>query len=144
MILIDIGRTALNIVRTPFKMVADCVTEIREAAQEERRRRESPCLFVDGISEERFSELAHEAAKETVRVHSLDIDDMTVTIHVRSQSGLTTWDADIDYSDFGHLTGRYWLKAENDESLIPEHYAKILKDKIEQNTSKTAEATKQG
>lgn len=144
MILIDIGKVALSIAKTPFVAVADYVKEAREAAQEEKRRRESPCLFVDGISKERFSELAYEAAKETVRVRSLDINDMTVTIHVKSQSGLTTWDANIDYSDFGHLTGRYWLKTENDESLIPEYFAEVLKDKIEQNISKTADMPPQG
>ena len=138
MIPIDLGKAALNIAKTPVVAVVDYVKVVREAAQEEKRRRESPCLFVDGISEERFSELAHEAARETVRVCSLDINDMTITIHVKSQSGLTTWDADIDYSDFGHLTGRYWLKTENNESLIPEHYAKALKDKIEQGISRTA------
>lgn len=133
MILRDLGKIALGVAVTPFIAIGHFVEEQRRQREEEKRRRESLCVFTDGISKERFSELAQKATKETVRVHSFDINKMTVTIHVKSQSGLTTWDADIDYSDFGHLTGRYWLKSENDDSLIPEHYAEVLKKKIEQD-----------
>ncbi len=133
MTLRDLGKIALGVAVTPFTAIVNFVEEQRRQREEERRRRESPCVFTDGISKERFLELAQEAANETVRVQSFDVNKMAVTIHVKSQSGLTTWDADIDYSDFGHLTGRYWLKTENDDSLIPEHYAKVLKKKIEQD-----------
>jgi hypothetical protein len=46
---------------------------------------------------------------------------MTVTLRVGSISGLSTWEAEIGFNHYGHLTGAYWLDTENTDSLIPEH-----------------------
>lgn len=127
----DMGLVALGIIATPFVVVGETIAEARHRVEEERRRREVLCEFTDGISEERFQELIEAAKQETPRVTSYEINDMTVTLHVKSQSGLTEWEADVDFSDFGHLTGRYWIRTENDDSLIPEHFAKLTKNAIE-------------
>ncbi|WP_251197387.1 hypothetical protein [Anaerotardibacter muris] len=129
----NIGKMVLDIISSPFIALGEYFEEQKRLFEEEKRRKESPCVFSDGISKERFAELTREAARETIRIESFDINEMTVIIHVKSQSGLTSWNASIDYSDYGHLTGRYWLTTENNESLIPEHFAKILRGKIESN-----------
>ena len=55
---------------------------------------------------------------------------MTAAIDVRSNSGLTTWSARVDFNDYGHLTGNYWLETDNTESVIPEHFANSMQAEI--------------
>ena len=55
---------------------------------------------------------------------------MTVTLEVGSISGLSTWSAEIDFNDYGRLTGAYWLLSENPDSLIPEHFADAVRAQI--------------
>jgi hypothetical protein len=62
---------------------------------------------------------------------------MTVNLYVRFNSGLSTWAAKIDFNDYGHLTGRYWLKAENSQSIIPEHFANVVRTQIKKRVSRT-------
>ena len=37
----------------------------------------------------------------------------------------------IDYNDYGHITGKYWLRSENDDSPVPQVIAKKIRDAIE-------------
>jgi hypothetical protein len=100
-------------------------------AQETKLRRSSPLRFGEPVTQYEFTELAHEVARRTARVQEVAVDGMDVTIKVASNSGLTTWTADIDFNDYGHLTGTYWLSSENSDSLIPEHFASAMKARLE-------------
>ena len=106
-----------------------------QEAQETRRRRESPLSFDDGVSRHDFAEIVRAAAQSTARVKSWDLSGMVATIHVRSNSGLTTWSAEVDFNDYGRLTGAYWLKSENSDSIIPEHFAKVVQAQIKQRVA---------
>jgi hypothetical protein len=99
-------------------------------AQEARRRRNSPLCFEDGLTQGEFIEMARDLAKRTPRVQDVLVTGMTVTLHVKSNSGLTRWAAEIDFNDYGHLTGAYWLETENPDSLIPEHFARALQSQV--------------
>ena len=46
----------------------------------------------------------------------------------RSQSGLTSCDFEIDFNDYGHITGKYWISSENPESSIPKHITQNICD----------------
>lgn len=100
-------------------------------AQEEARRRNSPLCFDDGLTQTEFSDLVHAVAKRTPRVKQAVVNGMKATLHVRSNSGLSTWTAEVDFNDYGHLTGKYWMRTENADSLIPEHFAQELKAQVE-------------
>jgi hypothetical protein len=106
-----------------------------QEAQETRRRRESPLSFDDDPSRHEFAEIVRAAAQSTARVTNVDVSGMMATIHVRSNSGLTTWSAEVDFNDYGRLTGAYWLKAENTDSIIPEHFAKVVQAQIKQRVA---------
>ena len=60
---------------------------------------------------------------------------MTVTLHVKSNSGLSTWSAELDFNDYGHLTGAYWLSTENTQSIIPKHFADALQEQVRSRVS---------
>lgn len=106
-------------------------------AQETSRRRNSPLCFDDGVTQSEFIEIAREIARRTPRVHDVSVTRMTATLSVRSSSGLTDWTADVDFNDYGHLTGTYWLESENTDSLIPKHFGDAVQREIETRVSRT-------
>ena len=104
-------------------------------ARETRRRKDSPLCFDEGLTQTEFIELARDAGNSTPRVRSTVTTGMTVKLYVRSNSGLSTWKAEIDFNDYGRLTGKYWLDTENSESLIPKHFADAVKERIGRRVS---------
>ena len=94
--------------------------EREEAAQEERRRKSCICRFNDGMTQREFVELVHREGKAISRLKTVSIEGPVVSGKVRTVSGLSHWSFEIDFNDYGHLTGRYWLDTDNDESTIPE------------------------
>lgn len=90
-----------------------------EAREEEQRRRNSPCHFNDGISENDFRDIAMKAKKKIRRIKEYSVDGPIVRGTVRSNSGISSWDFRIDFNDYGHITGKYWLTSENYDSGIP-------------------------
>ncbi|RYC05751.1 hypothetical protein [Nocardioides zhouii] len=74
-------------------------------AQETKRRQSSPLSFDDGLPRSDFVEMARDVAKRTQRVDRVEVTGMTVTLYVRSNSGLSEWTAEVDFNDYGRLTG---------------------------------------
>ncbi len=100
-------------------------------AQETKRRKESPLRWDEGIGQSEFKEMATLAAKRTPRLTIVEVAGMTVTVQVRSSSGLSTWWAEVDFNDYGHLTGTYWIRTDNSDSLIPNRFAEALEAQIQ-------------
>ncbi len=108
--------------------------------EEQERRANAWCGFNDDISENDFYEMAKNAKKGIKQLKQLSIDGPIVYGVVRSHSGLSTWDFKIDFNDYGHLTGAYWLSSDNDDSDIPEHVADRIRSSIRiRNFSSTSE-----
>lgn len=107
-------------------------------AQETKRRKGSPLRFDDGVTQVQFTEIAHDIAKRTPRVDHAVVTGMAVALRVRSNSGLTTWTAEVDFNDYGHLTGRCWIDSENSESLIPEHFANAMQAELARRMGRIA------
>lgn len=99
-------------------------------AMETARRKNTPLSFDDGLTEDEFVNLAHEAARRTSRCERVLTTGMVATIDIRSNTGLSTWSAKVDFNDYGHLTGRYWLTSDNTQSIVPEHFAKLMQAEI--------------
>ena len=99
-------------------------------AQETKHRKNSPLHFDEGVTESEFDEIARATAQRTPRVQAAVTTDMNVTLYVKSNSGLTSWKAEVDFNDYGHLTGKYWLHSENANSVIPKHFADAVRDQI--------------
>lgn len=111
-------------------LIGALATKIYRDARETARRRNSPLCFDEGVTQTDFVEIAREAAKRTPRVEDVVTTGMTVILNVRSNSGLSTWKAEIDFNDYGHLTGAYWLNSENSDSLIPKHFAEAVQAQL--------------
>jgi len=103
--------------------------------QETRRRRATPLSFTDGITQSQFVDIAETLGRRTARVHRVTVEGMTVRLHVTSNSGLSTWSAELDFNDYGHLTGAYWMSTENTQSIIPKHFADALQEQVRSHVS---------
>ncbi|WP_146082399.1 MULTISPECIES: hypothetical protein [unclassified Rathayibacter] len=107
------------------------IVQVVRNAREEARRKNSVPEFDDRMTSQDFAAAAKRLAKSAPRVHEVTVADMNVKIKVRSVSGLTKWTAELDFNDHGKLSGRYWIRSENDQSPIPEHIANALQAEIE-------------
>ncbi|MCT1396642.1 hypothetical protein M4D51_13000 [Microbacterium sp. p3-SID338] len=111
------------------------ITKVVQASKEEARRRSTPPEFDSRLTQHDFTTMASNLAQKTPRVFGAVTDGLVVTIFVRSNSGLTTWSAELDFNDYGRATGRYWIRTENAQSPIPELIANSLRDQIVQRTA---------
>ena len=97
---------------------------------EEQRRTNTICTFEDGIAKASFERLVKNTAKSIKRISSITVDGPIVYGVVQSQSGISEWNFKIDYNDYGHITGRYWLSSDNDDSNIPSRLADMISSAI--------------
>ena len=107
----------------------------RKRVEEENRRRNSVCLFDNGISRETFYAIVEQSRKGVRRVTSLYAEDAMVYGTVRSQSGMSDWCFRIDFNDFGKLTGKHWIFSDNCDSDIPKVLATRISRQIEEYNS---------
>ena len=103
---------------------------IAAATAEEKRRRESPLKFIPWLTEQDFHAMVARVASQTPRLAGTTIDGLVVEITIRSNSGLSTWSATLDFNDYGNPSGRYWIRTENDQSPVPEWFAKKLQGEM--------------
>lgn len=94
--------------------------EEREAREREEKRKNTPCKFNDGLSQAEFNEIVKKSGKRIKRLTYLTSQGPIVYGRVESQSGLSEWSFKIDFNDYGHVTGEYWITSDNDDSKIPE------------------------
>jgi len=102
----------------------------RERKAEEQRRKNTVCYFDDGITEEQFAIIAKKAAGHIKRVKKLSVRDTVVSGSVITQSRLSRWSFQIDFNDYGHITGKYWITSENSDSSIPNWIADQMAEMI--------------
>jgi len=107
--------------------------EDRLRREQEEKRKNTSCSFQDGISYESFQGAAKKLAKRFDRISHIDVNGPVISCTVDSRSGISEWEFTVDYNDWGHITGSYWLWQENDDSSIPEAYAEKLKAGIQEH-----------
>ena len=97
---------------------------------EDEKRKRIPCTFNDEISETDFKEIVSLAAKELKRLRHYSIEGCVVRGTVISQSGQSEWKFSIDFNDYGHITGKYWIYSDNKESNLPSGFANKIQERI--------------
>ena len=98
----------------------------------EAKRKNIPCRFRDGITYEDFSEIAHKAGKRIKRIKEVTISGAVIYCTVESQTGYSDWDFYVDFNNWGHVTGTYWKRTENNDSNIPKHFGDMVSGDIYQ------------
>lgn len=97
--------------------------------REDKARMRTNCSFSRGITRTEFESFVHQASFGIKRLKEIYIDGPVVHGTVRSQSGLNTWSFRLDFNDYGHVTGKYWIYSDNDDSEIP----RVLANKIQES-----------
>jgi hypothetical protein len=101
---------------------------VSKANKEEQARKSCVCEFDGAVTEDTFQTIVRSAAKPIRRLKVLEIDGPVVKCSVRSSSGISTWEFTLDFNDYGEITGKCWVKSENNESTIPT----VLRDRIQE------------
>lgn len=104
---------------------------IQKGIRKEKIRKNTPCNFCDGISKEQFEIIARQAGKQIRRLTDLTVDGPVVSGTVQTNSGINEWYFKADFNDYGHITGRYWLSSDNDDSDIPKRVADNISAVVE-------------
>lgn len=96
------------------------------------KRKNTPCLFADGISSEEFCDMATQIGKRLKRIKQVSVKGATVSCIVESQSGYSHWNFCVDFNDWGHITGVWRIWSENNDSNIPNHFGYMMASAIHQ------------
>lgn len=97
----------------------------------ELKRKNTVCYFDERISFEDFKNIAVKVAKPIKRLY-VSVDHHLVRGHVKTVSGIDSWEFELDFNDFGKITGSFWWSfCENMDSNIPDNYAKNLRLEIQ-------------
>ena len=102
---------------------------------EEKKRINTEFEFNDGISQTDFEFIVKKTCNHIKRLVDYRIEGPIIYGQICSQSGATIWKFKIDFNDYGHLTGRYWLTNENPDSTIPHTTAIRIQRMIETHPS---------
>lgn len=117
--------------------IVDEVASVQDKLDKEKRRANSTCDFSEGISSDEFGEIAIKACKYTKRVYRAWVEGPVVYAQMKSNTGRTRYHFNIDFNDYGHITGRYWIRQYNKESGIPEEVAEKISREIKKRIGST-------
>ena len=121
------------------KAIKDVKGKLEQAHEDYKRRKNRPymdCSFEEGISQEMLLNYAREAVRAIKgREIEVSVKGPVIIGAVTSLTGLSTWLFKIDFNDYGHITGAYWLNSENDDSRIPNVVADYVQDNIQKQLS---------
>ena len=114
------------------KRVEEVIKHVEAKRKEEERRKNSVPIYSEGVTEEDMRRIIDDAAKWNKRLLSYEFDPnrLLVTCKMRSNSGSTKWKFELDFNNFGHLDGTYWVTQENKDSPIPKSMAEDIADEI--------------
>lgn len=108
-------------------MPNSAISKIPSVAQ---ARKNTPCKFQDGITQEDFKEIALTVGSQFSRIVGISVESTTIIGTVESQTKQSNWEFSVNFNNWGHITERRWVWSENDKSNIPQYYAESLSSEI--------------
>ena len=95
-------------------------------------RRNTPCQYSSNLSQSDFEQIVKNAVRtiKNRRITIKSISNAIVNLTVTSKSGLSTWNVELDFNDWGKLTGVYRLHSDNTDSTIPNYLADLIAKEI--------------
>jgi len=105
--------------------------EQRKRAEEEKERKNTLCRYDGNISQYDFEQIVLQEVKRIKkRKITVRIDNAVIYGNVTSQSGISTWNFQLDFNDWGKLTGVYRFWSGNVDSVIPKKLAESISQEI--------------
>lgn len=95
----------------------------------DKYRRKQVCNFDNSLTAYDFERIIKHELKHIKRLEHYEIRGVLVFVYIYSQSGASIWRCCLDFNDFGHVSGEYWVYSENLSSSIPV----VLGDRIKRD-----------
>ena len=86
--------------------------------------------FRDDMTSKDFASVASKTGKRIRRIEAVSVKGHEITCEVSAQSGLSAWSFTVDFDSYGHLSSRYRLRSENEDSSIPGVFAERVAQQI--------------
>ena len=96
--------------------------QARALAADEQRRRNTPCRFRDGFSQSQFAWMVQRAGRYLPWVARLEVSGTMVSGILTADDDSTGEEFTLDFNDYGHVTGKYWV-SKSGTSNLPERFA---------------------
>ena len=125
-------KIASNVVLAIPRFIASTAEELKRKRELEKQRISTPPSYDDGVSEQEFLDIIEKVKNEFPRIKSASAIGLVVELEIKSQSGITIWNATVDFNDFGHLTGWSRIRKENSDSKIPDAFAREVSEAIKE------------
>ena len=109
------------------------MTESERLSRVKRIRRQTPCLFRDGLSQDEFLSIVERSRKKFRRIKKIEVNNACIKCVVESQTGFSSWNFSLDFNNWGHITERYWYSSDNSDSTIPVHLGELISSAINEN-----------
>lgn len=105
--------------------------ERRKKREAEKKAYEKAAqYFCDDITSDDLEAVALKVGKRIRRIGAVSVKGHKVKCKVHAQSGLSTWGFGVDFDSYGHLSSKYTLSSENEDSDIPTVFAERVAQQI--------------
>jgi hypothetical protein len=68
---------------------------------------------------------------EINRIQEVNVYGAVVYGTAQSQTGYSTWNFRVDFNNWGHVDGTYWINSDNSESSLPQIYGRLVSGLIQ-------------
>ena len=93
-------------------------------------RKQTTCMFIDGVSFSEFETIAKVVAARFTRIKEVTVNNAEITCKVNSMTGYTEWFFSVDFNNWGHISDVYWTYTENTDSKLAQSYGAEVSSEI--------------
>ncbi len=112
--------------------------EYAERVEEEtKQRRSMEVQWPDEIGESEFEEIVRQCAKKwPLKIKQIFVNRTDVFVKVRGKERGELNEFQLDFNDYGRLTGRYWKSGQCYSTDIPDQLAERISTQLEKKRRK--------
>lgn len=99
--------------------------------EENVKRKNYKCTSSDGLSFKEFKEIVIHECEQIAKELRYAVDGAIVFITIKFVDGVSENYYELDFNDYGKITGRYWIMSDNDDLEIPLCVAERISKKIQ-------------
>jgi len=94
-------------------------------------RSRTPCFFEDGLSFDEFNNIVQKAKAKTDRLLDVRVDGANIRCTYESQSGRNRYWFNLNFNDWGHITGVCWQSDNNyTNSNLPDYFSNMVQAEV--------------
>ena len=123
------GALSLLIGASLVGAIAKIAMDAFDDSEEEKLRKNTSFEFPDEMPEAKFQAIAMKTGRGYRQIAEIHTEGPVVCGEVLA--GSSFWNFEIDFNDYGKLTGRYWVTSEDSFSDLPDKIAERISAEIQ-------------